>query len=81
MDMSIVLAHLRRQKDDVSQAIQAIERLTSQPKRRGRPRKNPLATATSAKDRSHLTMAAGAASGVENGDGMNLHQMVSKLPS
>ena len=80
MDIKRVIAVLRSQLSDLSQAILALEQLSlSQPRRRGRPRTASHAKAISIEDWPHLAMAAGRSSGVENKDGTDLHRKVSKL--
>ena len=76
MDITSVIADLRNQRDDLSQAILALEHLTiSQPKRRGRPPKSHLAKAASIKDvPSQLAMTAGSAPDVEQAFDAHWHE-------
>ena len=80
MDIKRVIAGLRSQLSDLSQAILALEQLSLSQSRqpRGRPRKTYHAKAISINDGRHLAMAAGWSSGVENKDGTDLHRKVSK---
>jgi hypothetical protein len=66
VDITSVIADLRSQRDDIAQAILALEHLSvSQLKRRGRPRKSRLAKAATTQDGPHFAMSPGIASDME----------------